>query len=237
MELRVLRGGRFILGVLLLLLMLFPVMEDMARPILLVAVVGGVFVAAVAAVQRGRRQVSTAAVLAVVQIGLTGAAVALNENSFAYRSTVSLGLATIAVLIIYSIYCVLHYVLEAEYISHDQIYAGICVYLMLGFAFGSIYYLLNILNPGSFAVHSVGLKDSAPDLMYFSFVTLTTLGFGDITPIARAARALVELEAVAGMLYMATFVARLVSAYKGQDSSDLEKSREAGANQSGNRGA
>ena len=48
-----------------------------------------------------------------------------------------------AVFIVYSIYCVLRYVLQAVHHSRDQIYAGICVYLMLGFAFGCIYYLID----------------------------------------------------------------------------------------------
>ena len=50
-----------------------------------------------------------------------------------------------------------------------------------------------------------------PDLMYFSFVTLATLGYGDITPVTKAARTLAEIEALAGSLYMAVFMARLVS--------------------------
>jgi hypothetical protein len=54
--------------------------------------------------------------------------------------------------------------------------------------------------------------------MYFSFVTLATLGYGDITPVARFSRALAELEAVAGTLYMAVFMARLVSMAAGGQS-------------------
>ena len=69
---------------------------------------------------------------------------------------------------------------------------------MLGFAFGSVFYLLNILKPDSFAVNNTRLAANSPDLMYFSFVTLATLGYGDITPVANAGRALVQLEAVVG---------------------------------------
>jgi Ion channel len=204
-------SSRFLLASLILLLVLFPAMEDMATPILLIAVIASVFVAGVVAVHPGRRRVRNAVVLAVVQILLTGVTVALNEQSFAYVPTVTLGLAATAVLIVYSICWVLHYVLQAAHITRDQIYAGISVYLMLGFAFGCIYYLLNILKPDSFAVNSMRPAAGAPDLMYFSFVTLATLGYGDITPVAKAARAMVQLEAVLGVLYMAVFMARLVS--------------------------
>ena len=79
-------------------------------------------------------------------------------------------------------YCVVGYVLQASVITRDQIYAGMCAYLMLGFAFGCIYYLLEILAPGCFSVNVAKLAGDPPDLMYFSFVTLATLGYGDITP-------------------------------------------------------
>jgi hypothetical protein len=213
---RGLRGCRFLLASLILLLMLFPALEEMAKPILLIAVVATVFVAGVIVVNPGRSRVKTALLLAAIQLVLTMVAVALHENSFAYLLTVSLGLAATAVLIVYSIYCVLRYVLEAAYITHDQIYAGICAYLMLGFAFGCVYYLINILNPGCFAVNN-RLAARAPDLMYFSFVTLATLGYGDTTPLSKAARALAQLEALAGMLYIAIFMARLVSLYSLHD--------------------
>ena len=211
MEWPALRGCRFLLAILLVLLVLFPALEDMTRPILLIAVIASVFVAGVVIVHPGRLRVRKAIALAVVQIGLTGLAVSVTENSFAYLCAVGLALATTSTLIGYCIYCVLRYVLQANYITRDQIYAGISVYLMLGFAFGCIYYLVGMLDPNCFAVNSAKLDSRDPDLMYFSFVTLATLGYGDITPVAKVSRALAELEALAGMLYMAVFMARLVS--------------------------
>jgi hypothetical protein len=211
-----LRGCRYLLAGLILLLVLFPLLEEMARPILLVAVVGTVFVVGVIVVHSGRAQVRNAITLAILQIGLTAVAVALKPESPGYICAVTTAFATASVLIGYCIYCVLRYVLQASHITRDQIYAGICVYLMLGFAFGCIYYLTRILDPGCFAVNVSRMdKSRDPDLMYFSFVTLATLGYGDITPVARAARVLAELEALAGMLYMAIFMARLVSLASG----------------------
>ncbi|HYI92820.1 MAG TPA: ion channel [Bryobacteraceae bacterium] len=207
-----LHGSRFFLGILLLLLMLFPVLEDMTRPLFLIAVIASVFVAGVAVVRPGRSSVRSAIALAVIQIGLTLWAVSLTENSTPYRYAVGLALATTSILICYCIYCVLRYVLHANYITRDQIYAGISVYLMLGFAFGCIYYLMVMLDPGCFVVNTTKLDASGvPDLMYFSFITLATLGYGDVTPVARFARSLSQLEALAGTLYMAVFMARLVS--------------------------
>jgi hypothetical protein len=206
------RGGRFLLATLILLLLFFPVLEDMARPILLTAAIAAVFVAGVIAVDAGPEKVRTAVALAAIQIALALSALILPLASSSYICTIGFTLASMAVLIIYCIYCVLDYVLQARYITRDQIYAGICVYLMLGFAFGCIYYLISMLKPDCFAINSTHLAGlGSPDLMYFSFVTLATLGYGDITPVAAFARALAELEALAGMLYMAVFMARLVT--------------------------
>jgi hypothetical protein len=204
-------GCRFLLGILALLLVLFPALEEMARPILLIAVVASVFVAGVFVVRSGRFRVRIAISLAVIQIVLTGLAVAQTVNSPSYLFTIALALATTTVLIGYCIYCVARYVLQANYITRDQIYAGMCAYLMLGFAFGCIYYLVEMLSPGCFSVNASKLSSDSPDLMYFSFVTLATLGYGDITPVAKISRALAEVEALVGMLYIAVFMARLVS--------------------------
>jgi len=205
------RNCRFLLGILTFFLLVFPVLGEMARPILLCAVTSSVFVAGVIVVETSASRVKKAISLSVVQIALTAVAVTQTVNSIPYLIAVGLALATITVLIGYSMYCVVGYVLQAQLITRDQIYAGMCAYLMLGFAFGCIYYLLEILIPGCFSVNVTNLAGDPPDLMYFSFVTLATLGYGDITPVAKVSRALAEVEALAGMLYIAVFMARLVS--------------------------
>jgi len=206
------RGCRLLLGALIALLAAFPALTDLARPGLLVAVVASVFVVGVVVVRPGRRHVRAVVALAVFQFAFTIVEVLLNQGSTPHVAAIGFGIGITAILIVYCIVCVLQYVLQSDVITHDQVYAGICVYLMLGFAFGSIYYLLNILSPGGFAINSAKLEaDPTPDMMYFSFITLATLGYGDITPVARPARILAEFEALAGTLYMAVFMARLVS--------------------------
>ena len=86
---RPLRGCRFLLGSLILLLLGFPILEEMARPILLTGVIAGVFMAGVAAVNPGRSRIRRAVALAVVQLGLTGLAVALTVGSPPYLFTMS----------------------------------------------------------------------------------------------------------------------------------------------------
>ena len=175
----------------------------------------------VATVEAGRVQVRRALVLAAIQTGLTLVSLVLVASHTAYLVAVSLALLAMVALMLFAIYCVLGYVLRARVITRDQIYAGICMYLMLGFAFGAIYYLINILEPKSFVMSKelLAVRDT-PDLMYFSFVTLATLGYGDITPRTDIARLAAVMEALAGMLYIAVFMARLVSLRSADDNRD-----------------
>lgn len=101
-------------------------------------------------------------------------------------------------------------VLAGGRVDSERICAALCVYLLAGVAFGGLFGALEAVAPGS-------LRGPAPvdldDAVYFSFVTLATLGYGDVTPVTSAARALAMLEAVFGQLYLAVLIARLVSLY------------------------
>jgi hypothetical protein len=153
-----------------------------------------------------------------VQVGLTAGSLLLRQSGAVYSIAVALALMATVVLILFSTYCVLRYVLRAAVITRDQIYAGISMYIMLGFAFGAVFYVLNILDPRSFTANA-----HDPDLMYFSFVTLATLGYGDITPRTNLARSLAIIEALVGMLYIAVFMARLVSLRSNDDAANRSR--------------
>jgi hypothetical protein len=96
---------------------------------------------------------------------------------------------------------------------------------MLGVIWALTYSLLEAVIPGSFT----GLVDQAanakwnPDWVYFSFVTLTTLGYGDILPVTFSARALAYFEAIVGQFYLAVLVAGLVGAYLSEKQSQAPK--------------
>ena len=110
---------------------------------------------------------------------------------------------------------------HSQRVMFDQVCGGLCVYLMIGFAWGLLYSALERLQTGSFALdlQRFGLADSFTAMRlnsvmtYFSFATLTTLGYGDISPSSPMARGLVWVEAVLGQIYLAVFVAKLVSQY------------------------
>ena len=108
---------------------------------------------------------------------------------------------------------VLHTVLSAANVTWEVVNGALCVYLLFGFSFAAAYVVLETTHPDSFAT-SMRPHD-APSLrralLYFSFVTQTTMGYGDITPATPLARSLATLQAIAGQLYLTVLVARLVA--------------------------
>ncbi len=94
----------------------------------------------------------------------------------------------------------------------------VCAYFMIAFLFAYAYYLVEYLLPGSFQllfrdVSFVTFSRNLSQMMYFSFVTLLTIGFGDITPLGDASQTLVVVEGIIGQFYIAILVARIVSVY------------------------
>lgn len=119
------------------------------------------------------------------------------------------------VFISFVIVHLLGYVLQARVVSSDVLCASIAAYLMLGLLWALAYMLTWSVNPQSFAFN-VPMEHAGLDgfnAFYFSFVTLSTVGYGDITPISKVARMLATLEAMVGLLYVAVLIARLVSLY------------------------
>ena len=104
--------------------------------------------------------------------------------------------------------------LRATSIESEHIYAALSAYLLAGLSFGVLYSALERVWPGSFFYGGSRVDHlTESDGIYFSFVTLATLGYGDYVPKTEVARGFAMLEAVAGQLYLAVMVARLVSLY------------------------
>jgi Ion channel len=95
-------------------------------------------------------------------------------------------------------------------VTHLRIQGAIAVYLLFGIGWAHAYHIAAALVPGSFN-YSSGELSTVQDWAYYSFVTLTTLGYGDITPVRPIARNLAVTEALAGQLYLAVMLARLVA--------------------------
>lgn len=96
----------------------------------------------------------------------------------------------------------------------DKIRGAICVYLLIGFAWTFGYGIIELINPGSFSglaeIDANNHVGRIMQLRYFSFATMTTLGYGDILPRSPVARTLATLEAITGQIYLTVLIARLV---------------------------
>ena len=104
---------------------------------------------------------------------------------------------------------ILRHLLNQKVVSVDLIWGAVCGYFFIGFVWADIYYLLETIQPGSF---NLGQQAAGIDSFnYFSFVTLATLGYGDIVPLTKQARSLTIIEAVMGQMYIAVNIAALVA--------------------------
>lgn len=119
------------------------------------------------------------------------------------------------ILIAFVVANLLRFVLRAPLVNVEVLCASIAAYLMLGLMWAMAYWLVDQITPGgAFSFNTKGPRSMKGFTgFYFSFVTLTTVGYGDITPVSRAARWLAAMEAVTGSLYIAVLIARLVSLY------------------------
>jgi hypothetical protein len=103
-------------------------------------------------------------------------------------------------------------------ITSGRVYASVSLYLLLAMFWFALFNLTETITPGSFAHDGVITRIPRSSFLYFSLVTLTTVGYGDIVPVTAVARVFAALEGVAGVLYIAITVARLVAAYQKADS-------------------
>lgn len=115
----------------------------------------------------------------------------------------------------------IEFIVRAPRVNSEVLCAGIAVYLMLGLGWSLAYTLAATLDSGAFAFQTGIGQDGAAVMrgetaLYFSFITLNTVGYGDITPVSGFARILAVLESTCGLFYMALLVARLVSLYNAQ---------------------
>jgi hypothetical protein len=108
-------------------------------------------------------------------------------------------------------------------ISANRIIGAVSLYLLLGVFWAVAYTVVEIANPGSFDGLTVRYGQGwDSDWLYFSFVTMTTLGYGDMLPLSAIARMLAYVQAVFGQFYIAILVAGLVSAYLSRRQGDVD---------------
>lgn len=132
------------------------------------------------------------------------------------RIEIQVGFHLLATLFfVFMIFVILREVYREEGVTSDSVYGAFCGYLLTGLAFGHIYTIIEILAPGSFH-GSVAFDTEMPDarrhflLTYFSFITLATVGYGDILPATDTSRGLAIVQAIVGQFYIAVLVAELI---------------------------
>ena len=153
----------------------------------------------------------SAFVMAVAGLGLVGTIV---QGSDPTTTPDWYGAITgiISVLVIlYLPVAILRRILGHEKVTIETILGALCVYLLIGFIFAGIFGTVNSISTSTFALpHS---QNSSANLAYLSFVTLTTVGFGDVVPNGNFARSIVIFEALIGQVFLLTMLARLVSKF------------------------
>jgi uncharacterized membrane protein len=106
---------------------------------------------------------------------------------------------------------ILNRIIRHETVGLETILGAICVYVLIGIAFAGIYAGVNDAEPTGFFAQQI--TPNNVDYLYFSFVTITTVGYGDLTAGTSTGRVLVTFEALIGQIFLVTLVARLVSMY------------------------
>ncbi|HEY6274947.1 MAG TPA: potassium channel family protein [Streptosporangiaceae bacterium] len=154
-----------------------------------------------------RRRTMVLAAVAVIGTAAAGAAAAVGTDT-------GTGLAQLwqALVLLVAAVFIVRRVLARPTVTIQSIYGALSAYLIIGLMFAAVYAAMSHLSTAPFFVD--GEQANTQTFQYFSFTTLTTLGYGDFTAAGSGGRAIAVMEAVAGQVFLATLVARLVAAFR-----------------------
>jgi hypothetical protein len=196
----------FLLAAMIAELTLGPLIVMGTNSVVIVRVIGGVVLLA-ALVVAGSRGVPV--------ILFTAALVSHVVSSFSPRTDLAAAAeAARLVFLCYVLLIVVRHVVRHRVITFDTVAGAACAYMLIGWVWGELFMLVERWRPGSFVIPSSWVTGPGGDmraaLMYFSFATLTTVGYGDIHPSNPASGVLCASEALIGQLYLAIMIARMV---------------------------
>ena len=203
-------GDRY--GLLLALLVLTYLLSAFIDSPLYNAFQGLLFFLALAlALRTARVREHTAVVLLIVVLIGSAAATAL---SLGVAGDTGRGIAAIwaGLVLLLTVVTIVRRILAHPAVTLESIFGAVSAYLIIGLMFASFYKAIDHLGPVPFFVH--GEAETTQTLQYFSFTTLTTLGYGDFTAASNGGRAFAVLEALAGQVFLATLIARLVASFR-----------------------
>lgn len=207
---------------LVILFLLYPLMQSLGLSRFWSLLFIGELLLTVYAISEGTRSLKVAVLLVTPAI-LGELTFFLFENHETHWfSTVSVGVfLSYVIVVVYR-----SSVFAGGRVTGDRVSGAIAVYLLVGLLWGILYGMVAATTPGSFKgleAFALGEPGAQQDYIYFSFVTLTTLGYGDMSPVTPFAKTLAWIEAVFGQIYLAVTIARLVSLEVSH--SELMKSR------------
>jgi len=199
----------YLLIAILVQLLVYPIVERTEyKSIILNILSTVVLVTAVYVIGFGRKQLITA-------IGLGGFAFVGIWYVVFVEPRYYLAILSVICRISFDVYVIsliLVSLFRAKQVTSNTIYGAVSVYLLIGTMFSILYKFMETLMPGSFFIS----ETRSLDFVFFSFTTLTTLGYGDITPVSAYARTATSLQAIIGVLYTAILISRFVGIYIAQ---------------------
>jgi hypothetical protein len=147
----------------------------------------------------------------ILVVLLAGLAIML---ALSFTTEIGRGIASIwaGLVLLFAVVVIVRRVLSIRTVTTQNIYGAVSAYLMIGVAFAAFFTAIDYLSGVHFFAQ--GQPDSTQDFQYFSFTTLTTLGYGDFTAAGHFGRALADLEALTGQIFLVTLVAFLVSRFR-----------------------
>jgi voltage-gated potassium channel len=202
----------YLLIALLILLFAIPLADDFnmaSAPVVRGLVFSVLLLVGIWSLRGGGRFFTVGMAFVVAGVALNVTTINLHSPFLQFGSILSL----IGFLLVAITYTMKQVVISNE-ISLNRIVGAICIYLLLGIIWAMTYTVVELASPESFAGFAATREQGwDSEWLYFSFVTMTTLGYGDILPISATARGLAYIQAVVGQFYIAILVAGLVSAY------------------------
>jgi len=194
------------------MLIIVPLADEFVRLRMLMDIFwSAIFIAVIYAVSQKKHHILVGVLLALPMLGSIW-----SRYFVQYSALEVVGGLCGAAFFIFAIIQILIFVYTQKEVTRDLIAGAAIVYLLMALAWSFLFGVVESLNPGSFSIPDIEGISTSRSFLYYSFVTITTLGYGDITPVTSLARSLCILEAVIGQLYLVVQVAWLVGVHVSQ---------------------
>jgi hypothetical protein len=194
------------------MLIVGPLFEEFVKIRILMDILwSAIFVSAIYAVSQKKHHILIGVMLALPMLASVWA-----KYFVQYKALIAVGSLCGAAFFLFAIIQMLIFIYSHKEVTRDLIIGAAVVYLFMALMWTFIFVAVETLHPGSFNIPEGQNIEASRQFVYYSFVTLTTLGYGDITPATSMARSLCILEAVNGQLYLVVQVAWLVGVHVSQ---------------------